>query len=385
MSTIQSLWQSIETQYNNGSLSDEQLEKIDSLVLSDDIEDIRNGLMLLTSIAVEYLCRYLKLDGESVILRDADRFSAPSLTERVLVRSAKSALMWQELYDSRAFGTMEFRALGDVKIENLSESEKEFCVRMAKELVRVPAGKFMMGALEDDEDARPDEYPRHQVTLTKDFMVMKYPVTQALWEHVMGNNPSEFYGANRPVETVTWFDCILFCNKFSELEGFELVYTINGDDVTCNRSAKGYRLLTEAEWEYSARGGEYHKYAGSDNIDEVAWYGEDWDEGATHPVGLKKPNGFGLYDMSGNVNEWGWDRMEYDQDKSALVGDSVYSHDPVTDPFGSDVGLGCVVRAGCWGNDPDTVRTSYRHCNGRGGLNPLKKGRALGFRVVRSL
>ena len=117
----------------------------------------------------------------------------------------------------------------------------------------------------------------------------------------------------------------------------------------------------------------------------MAWYGENWHVGSTHPVGLKKPNGFGLYDMSGNVNEWGWDRMEYDQDKSALVGDSVYSHNPVTDPFGSDVGLGCVVRAGCYGNDQDIVRTSYRHCKGRGGVHPLKKGRALGFRVVRSL
>ena len=123
-------------------------------VFSTDIENIRNGLTLMTTIAPEYLCRYLKLDGESVVLRDAGRFSAPTSAERVLVEEVKSEPMWQVLYESAVFESMEFRAyLGDVAIDDLSESEKEFCVRMAKEMVRVPAGEFMMGALEDDDDA----------------------------------------------------------------------------------------------------------------------------------------------------------------------------------------------------------------------------------------
>ena len=131
--------------------------------------------------------------------------------------------MWQDLYESGAFGLMEhniFVALGDVAIENLSESEKDFCVRMAKEMVRVSAGEFMMGALEDDEDAYDHEKPRHKVTLTRDFLIGKYPVTQALWESVMGSNPSNFTGANRPVECVSWFDVVEFCNKLSELRRF---------------------------------------------------------------------------------------------------------------------------------------------------------------------
>ena len=368
MTTIAALWQSIETQYNSETFSAEQLEKIDVLVFSDDIENIRNGLTLMTTLAPEYLCRYLTLDGDSVVLRDAGRFSAPLLAERVLVESAKSEPMWQKLYESGAFESMEFRALGDVAIENLSESEKDFCVRMAKEMVRVPAGDFMMGALEDvdDEDTYDGERPRHQVTLTRDFLVGKYAVTQALWESVMDSNPSDFKGANRPVECVSWFDVVEFCNKLSKREGLDPAYTINGHDVTCNWNAKGYRLPTEAEWEYAARGGEYHKYSGSDNVDEVVWY--DGNSGyETHPVGQKKPNGFGLYDMSGNVWEWVWDI--YDG----------YSHGPVTDPYGPAVGSERVVRGGSWDFTPKGVRSSVR-----GGIDPALQLNYLGFRVVRS-
>jgi formylglycine-generating enzyme required for sulfatase activity len=224
---------------------------------------------------------------------------------------------------------MAFRALGDVAIENLSESEKDFCVRMAKEMVRVSAGEFMMGALEDDEEAWDNERPRHKVTLTRDFLMGKYAVTQALWDSVMGSNPSDFEGANRPVENVSWFEVVEFCNKLSKREGLESAYTINGENVTCNWSAKGYRLPTEAEWEYSAGSGQRFKYSGSDNVDEVAWYDDNSDTGnghETHPVGQKKSNGFGIYDMSGNVDEWAWDRF----------GD--YSSGSQTDPTGPDSG-----------------------------------------------
>ena len=383
MSTIAALWQSIETQYNNGTFPDDQLEKIDKLVFSDDIENIRNGLTLMTTIAPEYLCRYLKLDGDSVVLLDAGRFSAPLSAERVLVESAKSESMWQDLYESGAFESMAFRALGDVAIENLSESEKAFCVRMAKEMVQVSAGDFMMGALEDDNQAHGTEYPRHRVTLTRDFLIGKYAVTQALWESVMWSNPSTFTGANRPVECVSWFDVVDFCNKLSELEGLEPAYTINGRDVTCNWSAKGYRLPTEAEWEYSARGGQYHKYAGSDNVDEVAWY-DDNSRSETHPVGQKKPNGFGLYDMSGNVLEWVWDWYgAYSTETSTSVSvdflkSTENNLDSVENPTGNPTGSYRVVRGGGWIYYPSYARSSYRETFGPPGqLNNL------GFRICR--
>ena len=356
MTTIQSLWQTIKTQYNNGTFPTDRLEKIDVLAFSEDIENIRNGLTLMTTSASEYLCRYLELDGESMVLRDAERFSAPLSAERVLVKSAKSDSLWQGLYESGAFESMELRALGHVLIENLSESEKGFCVRMAKTMVRIPAGEFMMGALEDDEQAIDFEKPRHKVTLTRVFMIGKHAVTQALWESVMGSNPSYFKGANRPVENVSWYDVVSFCNKLSEQEGLEPVYMINGENVTCNWNAKGYRLPTEAEWEYSARGGEYHKYAGSNIVDEVAWCEDNsggWLDGETFPVGQKKPNGFGLYDMSGNVSEWCWDDW------------CDYSSASQTDPTGSDDEGACymesrVCRSGNWGSIAEDTSVSFR-------------------------
>ena len=365
MSTIAVLWQGIESQYNNGTFPTEQLEKIDELVFSDDIENIRNGLTLMTTIASECLCRYLELDRASVVLRETGRFRDSLSVEQVLVESVKGESMWQDLYGSGAFESMEFRVLGDMAIENLSDSEKAFCVRMAREMVRVPAGEFMMGALENDGDAYDDEKSRHRVTLTRDLLMGKYPVTQAFWESVMESNPSMHKGANRPVEKVSWLDVVAFCNKLSEREGLEPAYTITGENVTCNWSAKGYRLPTEAEWEYSARSGQRFTYSGSNNVAEVAWYeGNSGDE--THPVGQKKPNGFGLCDMSGNVYEWVWD----------VEGD--YSGGSQTDPTGPDSGSIRVRRGGGWSDYAWFTRVSARFIG-----DPTRRFSDLGFRLVR--
>ena len=352
MTIIQSLWQSIETQYNNGTFPVDQLEKMDVLVFSDNIENIRNGLTLMTTLAPEYLCRYLKLNGGSMVLREAGRFSAPLSAERVLVEEAKGASVWQDLYESGAFESMAFRALGDVAIENLSKSEKAFCVRMAKEMVRIPAGDF--------------ERKGSKVILSKDFLLFKYQVTQALWESVIGSNPSKFKGANRPVEMVSWFDVVDFCNKLSKREGLEVAYIINGDDVACNWSSKGYRLPTQAEWEYSARANQSFQYAGSDNVDEVAWYSNNSGD-ETHPVGQKKPNGFGIYDMSGNVDEWVWDW-------------SGYSRPGQIDPTGPVRGSWRLRRGGGWRS-----RDFYSSISARYHYGPWVYDDALGFRLSRNL
>ncbi len=171
----------------------------------------------------------------------------------------------------------------------------------------------------------------------RNYSIMATEVTQKLYEAVMGENPSEHKGDELPVENVSWFDCVVFCNKLSENQKLKPCYSYKGStdvseweefkekDFVCNFNASGYRLPTLDEWRYAARGGEDYKYAGSDNLDAVGWYRDNSDK-RTHPVAQKKPNGYGLYDMSGNVREWVWDsRGRYDDNRYYCGGS--YSRD----------------------------------------------------------
>ena len=237
------------------------------------------------------------------------------------------------------------------------------------EMVTVPAGTFMMAGLESVSDASSDGDSRYQVTLTKNFMMGKYPVTQELWESVTGSNPSRFKGVNRPVENVNWFDVVRFCNILSSREGLNLAYIIKGESITCDWSANGYRLPTEAEWEYSARGAESFNCSGGDIVDEVAWYKAN-SGGQTHPVGQKKSNGFGLYDMSGNVWEWVWDRYHPSYDITS----------PSENPKGSTSGAYRVKRGGSWYCQNSGVRVSSRSHN-----RMTDTGESIGFRLCRTL
>src|SRR5574344_1161114 len=185
------------------------------------------------------------------------------------------------------------------------------------------------------------------------FYMWKTEVTQAQYQSVMGDNPSHFEGDNHPVEQVSWYDAVAYCNKRSEQEGLMPCYSGSGDNITCDFSANGYRLPTSAEWEYAAKGGkdvQSYIYAGSDSIDEVAWY--DGNSGdTTHEVATKKPNTLGIYDMSGNVWEWCWTAS----------------------------GSKRVSRGGSYGH-----YDNYCTVSRRSGDDPSSSSYYLGFRVVRS-
>ncbi len=218
------------------------------------------------------------------------------------------------------------------------------------EMVYVKGGTFRMGATEEQgEDAYDYEYPVHSVTLS-DYYIGKYEVTQVQWEAVMGSNPSAHkYGDNYPVEQVSWDDVQEFLTKLNQLTG------------------KKYVLPTEAQWEYAARGGvksEGYKYSGSDWIDGVAWYNDDA-KNSTHPVGTKSPNELGIYDMSGNVEEW----------CSDWYGE--YSDVAQTDPVDPESGSYRVCRGGSWGYNARGCRVSIRD-----GCFPSGCGGGLGFRVA---
>ncbi len=233
-------------------------------------------------------------------------------------------------------------------------------------MVLVPAGTFMMGSANGESN----EQPVHQVTISKSFYIAKYEVTQAEWVKVMGDNPSKWTGDNLPVEMVSWTDVVDYCNKRSEAEGLTLCYSGDGSAISCDFTANGYRLPTEAEWEWAARsagkGRLDYEYSGSDSADEVAWYIEN-SEKQTHPVGQKQANSLGLYDMSGNVWEWCWDWW------------GSYSDDPQIDPVGPASSTYRVLRGGSWGYSTIRARSANRD---RG--TPVLRDVSNGFRLVRS-
>ena len=221
------------------------------------------------------------------------------------------------------------------------------------DMVRVEAGTFTMGATAEMEDPEDDEKPTHQVTLTNDYYIGKYEVTQALWKAVMGNNPSNFKGDNLPVEKVSWDDCQEFISKLNRITG------------------KTLRLPTEAEWEYAARGGNNsrgYQYSGSNNLSDVAWFRGN-SGGKPHAVGTKQPNELGIYDMSGNVDEWCQDWYWY----------GAYSSSSQVNPTGANSGSYRVCRGGSWGCIARICRSSYRYCG-----TPVSRYTFLGLRLVLS-
>ena len=252
-------------------------------------------------------------------------------------------------------------------------------------MIRIEGGSFLMGS--DAENADTDEKPVHTVTVS-DFELAAYPVTQALWEAVMGagSNPSRFKGPRRPVERVSWYDAAAFCNRLNARAGLPCCYFSDEQHTQAyalegelpNEGPKYYRptpgafrLPTEAEWEYAARGGRYGadtEYAGADRLKDVGWYGAN-SGSETQPVGLLLPNALGLYDLNGNVWEWCWDWY------------GEYEPAPQIDPTGPVEGERRVLRGGSW----DYIYINCRSAN-RNWFDPdYWFSNYFGFRVSRHL
>jgi len=236
------------------------------------------------------------------------------------------------------------------------------------EMVNVIGGSFQMG--DNFGDGFINERPVHQVTLSN-FTISKYEITQKAWVQILGNNPAKFWGDDNPVESISWSDAINYCNARSSLEGLTQCYkTVNGI-LTCDFNANGYRLPTEAEWEYTARGGSLSnntKYSGSSDLKEVGWF-YTYSENITHTVGTKKSNELGIFDMSGNVWELCWDYFD----------PNYYSQSSIQNPTGPAQGQSRVARGGSWTDDSIFNRVFYRNY-----YNPNARGTNVGFRVVRS-
>jgi formylglycine-generating enzyme required for sulfatase activity len=290
------------------------------------------------------------------------------------------------------------------QLKNIALSEVEF------NMVYCPVGDFWMGT--DDTNLRTDYWkrskPKHKVKINKGFWIGETQVTQELWEKVMGWNPSHFQGSLKlPVESITWYDCLVFCNRLSELEGFTSCFSltliekdgnhIKKANVEWLRNANGYRLPTEAEWEYAAKAGTDLIYSGSNDLDEIAWYhvnsgekrlneslwsevNESWDKyleklkenkNQTHEVKIKKSNAWGLYDMSGNVWEWcmdQWNETIYQNRKNGTENPILWNNEPSTH----------TVRGGSYGNRADRSRVANRSWDIAEDRNDYR-----GFRLLR--
>jgi formylglycine-generating enzyme required for sulfatase activity len=247
--------------------------------------------------------------------------------------------------------------------------------RQAHEMVFIKGGTFTMGSSVMEAEHDFDE-SLHEVTVSS-FFLGKYEVTQDQYQKIMKDNPSNFKGKELPVESISWFDAIIFCNKLSQSQGLTMVYELDETSIKWDRNANGYRLPTEAEWEFACRAGTSTPFNTGDNIttDQANYDGtypyNNNAQGAfpekTVPVGSYPANAWGLYNMHGNVFEWCWDWHGF------------YALENQTNPTGASSGSLRVIRGGSWVNGGQTLRSANRGIYIPGGGNER-----IGFRLARN-
>ena len=282
---------------------------------------------------------------ESVIITlEQDEYLCNVVKTKAAYRWLSDSKYREELRET-SIEAIEERKKVEEKEKKRLKAPSQILQELSSRMIIIEDGTFMMG------DGLDNDNPVHEVELGR-FEISPMQVTQAVYETIMGVNPSYFKGANNPVENVSWHDANVFCERLSKATG------------------RKYMLPTEAQWEYACRAGTETKYNTGDNesdIAEAGWY-KDNSNGTTHPIGQKKPNAWKLYDMHGNV--WEWCNDWYDD----------YPNGKATNPTGHDTGLGRVVRGGGWNSGAGDCRSASR---GKGG--PSLGSDVLGFRVVRRL
>jgi len=238
-------------------------------------------------------------------------------------------------------------------------------------MVKVPPGEFTMG----DAAGNDDEKPAHNVRVDG-FLMDACEVTQESYQRITGKNPSKSKGPDKPVEQVSWYKAaVLYCNMRSARDELEPCY--DAETGECNFEASGYRLPTEAEWEYACRCGKRAKYGfgnGESLLSKHAWFKGNSGK-TTHPVGTKAPNDWGLYDMHGNVMEWCHDRY----------GEDYYGNSPAVNPTGPTSGDECVLRGGSWSSSPESCRAAARYSETRQFADACFGSDNYGFRCVKRL
>lgn len=324
---------------------------------------VRNAVFVILTVAILMLCACGRTDMEKDMTAQTNQKSegAENRENNVNTENASAADA-----DREAAKTLE---------------------NMAENFVLIPGGTFRMGSPED-EAWRSEDETQHMVTVS-DFYMSIYELTQAEYQEIMGENPSNFSGDHLPVENITWLDAIRYCNARSEKEGFTPAYTIDGQTIVWNRGADGYRLPTEAEWEYACRAGTVTPFHTETSIsaEEANYYGHYpyeiennyFSQGnlttkpgqyrqTTVDVDSFSPNAWGLYNMHGNVGEWVWDYY------------GEYGTDAVTDPIGAETGTLRVYRGGGWNDFAKNMRSAYRAtlAEDKGSFN-------IGIRLVRGI
>lgn len=247
------------------------------------------------------------------------------------------------------------------EIEPISDIRHDgYHSQLGLDLVWIPPGQYTMGSPPSEKGREYDEV-LHSITISHPFYMSETEITQEQWLLVMGDMPSKFEGSILPVEQVSWLDCVRFCNRLSVLEDLEEVYAIEGDEVFWDEPKRGYRLPTEAEWEYACRSGTSSPFSSGyfeSRLDRVGWYSGNVPKQTTAPVGLKRENAWGLYDMHGNVSEWCWDPY----------------HDYST---GKTKGRNRIIRGGSIRDGAYDCRSASRYS-----FRPSIRYYSIGFRVV---